>query len=233
MSILNIESMDQEKLIESIVKEVMIRLVEKHTINDLENAIKKEKILAIALSDHKILSQLRHRYRIDLYEDYNEHEEHIDINVYDFILLGSISHQELVHISMGLANNPVSSCVIEAILAGKKIYILEEGITYQKYEDTSNTNFYNMLKGYEEQLKAFGIEWIYTNEILGKIEKSETAKEVYMAEEYVIQVKIITESLAKQYHKKGCQQFLIKKNTIVTPLARDYIRDNKINMITT
>ncbi len=230
---MNIESMDQEKLIESIIKEVMLRLVEQHTINDLENAIRKEKILAIAMSDHQILSEIRHRYRIDFYEGHKEHEEPIDIHVYDAILLGSISHQELVHISMGLANNPVSSLVIEAILSGKKIYILNEGITYQRYEDTSNTNFYNMLKGYEEQLKAFGIEWIDANEIVEKIENSEAIDEEKMTEQYVVQVKIITESLAKQYQEKGCKRLLINKNTIVTPLAWDYLRDKKIKMITT
>ena len=229
---MHIESMDQEKLIDSIIKEVMKRL-EKHTTNDIENVIKKQKILAIAMSDHQILSEIRHRYRIDFYEDHHEHEEHIDINVYDAILLGSISHQDLVHISMGLANNPVSSLVIETILAGKKINILREGITYQRYEDTSNTNFYNMLKGYEEQLKTFGIEWIYANEIVEKIEKSEVSKEVQMTEEQVVQVKIITESIAKQYHIKGCHRLVINKHTIVTPLARDYLRDKKIMMITT
>lgn len=229
---MNVETMDQEKLIDSIIKEVMKRL-EKHTTNDLENVIKKEKMLAITISDHKILSQLHHRYRTDFYQNPNEYEEHIDINVYDAILLGSISHQELVHISMGLANNPVSSLVIEAILAGKKIFILKEGITYQRYEDTSNTNFYNMLKGYEEQLKTFGIEWIYANEIVERIENTEAIDEEKMTEEYVVQVKIITESIAKQYHIKGCHRLVINKHTIVTPLARDYLRDKKIMMITT
>jgi ethanolamine utilization protein len=229
--------MDQEKWVESIIKEVMIRLLEMHSINDLENAIRQQKILAIAMSDHQILSEIRHRYRIDFYEDYNEHEDHIDINVYDAILLGSISHQELVHISMGLANNPVSSLVIEAILAGKKIFILKEGVTYQRYEHTSNTNFYNMLKGYEEQLKTFGIKWIYANEIVEKIENPEALREAFIEEkkieEYVVEVKIITESIAKQYHKNGCQRLMIKKHTIVTPLARDYLRDKRIIMITT
>jgi len=237
VSILNIESMDQKKLIENIIKEVIKRLEEKHTINDLENAMRKERILAIAISDHKILSEIHHRYRIDFYEDHYEYEEHININVYDAILLGSISHQELVHISMGLANNPVSSLVIEAILAGKKIYILKEGITYLRYEHTSNTNFYNMLKGYEEQLKTFGIEWIYTNEIVEKMKRSEISKELFkeaqITEEHVVQVKIITESIAKQYHIKGCKHLLVKKQTIVTPLARDYLRDKKISIITT
>lgn len=246
---MNIESTDQKMLIEStiiesITKEVMKRLEEKMNTDNMERCKRKEKILAIAVSDQQVLSEVGHQYMIDCYEDQGEH---ININVYEYVILGSISHQELVHLSIGLANNTVSSLVIEAILAGKKIFVLKEGATYNTYQDTANTNFYNMLKGYEEQLTAFGIEWIYANEIDRRlqetkltyvenaetIQKPETSKEVCRTTEYVVHVKTITESLAKEYHKKGCERLLIKKHTIVTPLARDYLRGNKINMITT
>jgi len=235
---LNIESLDEKSLIESIIKEVMKKLEEKTKNNELERPSKKDKILAIAMSDYKVLCEDNDRYFIDYFDDC---EAHIDLSTYGAIILGSMSHQDLVHISIGLASNAITSLIIEAILTGKKIYVIIEGKKYSNYQDTANTNFYNMLKGYEEQLETFGIKWVYAGEIIGKIERSEAIKEAskeaskkaQMTEEYIVQVKIITESLAKQYQEEGCKHLLIKKNTLVTPLARDYLRDHKINMITT
>ncbi|VDN48395.1 conserved protein of unknown function [Petrocella atlantisensis] len=238
---MNLESLDEKSLIESITKEVMKKLEERIMKSELERPIKKDKILAIAMSDYKVLYEVNDQYDVD---DFDDAKVSIDISPYEVILLGSISYQELVQISMGFATSKVTTTVIEAILTGKKIFFVEEGITYSKYEDTANTNFYNMLKGYEEQVETFGIEWINANEIgrrlqdvrINLLEKAEALKKLegtHMSQNEHVRERIITESLAKQYQKQGYERLLINKNTIITPLAKDYLRDHKIKMITT
>jgi ethanolamine utilization protein len=141
------DSIDQSALIEIITKEVMKRIEEKINRSELVSSHRKHKILAIAMSEETSFNKKSDVYSVDYYENY---DAHISIMPYDFIVLGHLSYQELAQISMGLAYDQVSSLVIECILANKKIFIMNEGADYHTYEETANTNFYTMLKGYEE-----------------------------------------------------------------------------------
>jgi hypothetical protein len=89
-----------------------------------------------------------------------------------------------------------------------------------------------------KKVRTFGIEWICANEINRRIqdltsEKLEIVNRLFVQKEDHVQEKIITESLAKQYYMNGCKHLMIKKSTIVTPSAWDYLRDNKINVVIT
>lgn len=222
--------MDTKKLIEYITKEVMNRV--EGTITE---EVEKDKILAIALSTEDILDINKDYFHIDHLEDI---EGNIDIDSYKYIFLGSITNKEVVNVAIGLPNDRISSVVIDCIFQGKRIYVLKEGIQYNKYKDTSNVPFYNMMKSYETKLKSFGIDFISRNDISkvikgekeeGKVESKEVINDT---ENYAIKGRIVTESIIKDIYQCGYKDIAINKNTKITPLAKDYIRANGINILT-
>ncbi|MBS4537850.1 hypothetical protein GOQ27_05215 [Clostridium sp. D2Q-11] len=225
---LNIDSMDTEKLIEYIMQEVM-----KRTEVSKKERIERDKVLAISFSTEDISYINKDYFHIDHLE---EIEGNIDITSYKYIFLGSMTNKDIVNIAIGLPTDRVSSAVIDCIFQGKRIYVLREGVQYYKYKDTSNVPFYNMMKSYETKLKSFGIDFISKNDINnlidGNQEDKPISKEVVKGiEEYTLDEKIITEAVIKDIYQKGYKDVVINKNTKITPLAKDYIRANRINIL--
>lgn len=221
--------MDTDKLIKYITNEVMKRVSETPKEN-----VNKDKVLAISLSKEDMSYINKDNFHIDNLEDM---DDGCDITPYKYVVLGSITNKEVVNISLGLSNDKISSIVIDGIFQGKDIYLLREGIQYHRYKETSNIPFYNMMQGYEDNLKSFGINFVDKRDIdkllIGdKVENSipkEATKEV---EEYILSKKIITETVIKDIYQRGYKDVVIDKNTKITPLAKDYIRTNSINLLT-
>lgn len=224
-------SMDTKELIEYITKEVMKRI--QNTNTDKLNE-RKDKILTVDISIENVLEKVKEDFYIDHLEDLNED---VVVDSYKYILIGSMTNKELVNIALGLPNDKISSIIIDFILRGKRVYVLNEGIKYHKYKDSSNIPFYNMMKSYEERLETFGINFVNEKEISGLFADNMRAKEsvdenVDKNNQYVIKEKIVTESLIRQIHQGGYTEVVTNKATIITPLAKDYIRTNGIGIFT-
>lgn len=220
-------SMDTKELIEYITKEVMKRI--QNTNTDKLNE-RKDKILTVDFSIENVLEKVKEDFYIDHLEDLNED---VVVDSYKCILIGSMTNKELVNIALGLPNDKISSIIIDFILRGKRVYVLNEGIKYHKYNDSSNISFYNMMKSYEERLETFGINFVNEKDISGLFADNIRAKEsVDENNQYVIKEKIVTESLIRQIYQGGYTEIVTNKATIITPLAKDYIRTNGIGIFT-
>lgn len=196
----------------------------KHIIQEIMKKMGEEdrKALAIAFPERN-LGNLK-GIHIDYIEDLSED---VDTCNYDSIILGKLSNKELASIALGTPNDLISSIVIEGILTGKKVYVLADGVAYYKYKETSNIAFYNMLQEYERKLKLFGIEFVEKGELLNLFQENEDRNQ---SKAYFVQEKIITEAVIKGVFMNGYQRITTKKDAIFTPLARDYIRTNQIQI---
>ncbi|NBI06144.1 hypothetical protein D3Z33_04625 [Senegalia massiliensis] len=218
---MDLNTINIDKLVEYLTKEVMKK------INS--NTVQKDKILVINKeeNDFRIKDD---NFRIDyLYEI----DEDLEIDSYKYIIVSDFTKDQLIDISMGKSTDNVSSIVTEGILKGKSISILTDGVEYHKYKNTSNKNFYNMLKSYEEKLISFGISFVDKENITEIFyDKKEEESKISLDKQdfYTINNKIITEAILEDIYRKGYKNILINKNTIVTPLAKDYIRINNITI---
>lgn len=157
-----------------------------------------------------------------------------NLDSYDYIIVPCLSNRDLSSIALGLEQSKVSSTIIDGILRGKKIIIFDEGIEYRKFEATANAAFFNMFREYEEKLCGFGIEVMAREcismviENLGSKDESESKDS---AKKLTVDKKVITEKDIYDMYDNGCKTIYLNKESIITPLAKDFIKHNRIHVI--
>lgn len=227
--------MDYEKLIEFLVDEIYKRIqAEDNKSNYLE---KKKSIVVIGDSD------------IDFYK---ESLKEFDINPLtseckdcDILLISKLCIKGLSNISQGICTTKAEKFALEMLLKGKKVYVLEDGIEYRKYKNTAPKVLYNKYIKFEEELLAYGIEIINDlNKIsieskeqkvsFNGIKEEKDLKSSITVDELTINLsnkKLVSESDLRKPHINGVKTLILDKKAMITPLAKDYIRINNLNVV--
>lgn len=231
--------MENERLIQAVTEEVMKRLMDILKKQNFSHLLNKKTALLIGTSEgnnNSIYDKL-----IRLNYDVNFTSNMKDVDTYDLIIVQHLSNLELVNLSLGVPSGQKEETIIQAMLKGKKIYLLADGIEFRKYSSTANENFYNMYKSYENKIIDFGIEII---EHINNIDKDNVnfsnidnknivtnnvgkINDVYN----LTGKKLISEVDLRRAMVNGNKDVKISIKTIVTPLAKDFIRTNKLNVI--
>lgn len=209
--------MDIEKFIETITRKV---------IEELEKNKKEEKKILLLTSNK---DEVKNKYSlfISKWEKVDFiHDDKISIDSYSIILCPELMNEDLIDIAIGKQNSIISSIIVEAILRGKKIICMEEGLLYKNFENSSNKNFYNIFEEYKKKLESYGIEFIKYTE-LGNIINSLENRENGIVP---INRKVITESDIEKVWLDGINNIKISRSSIITPLAEDYIVDKQIKI---
>lgn len=223
--------MKNEELIELITKEVMKRL----KIMLEENNKSKKKLLILEHSKDlcPILSGALkdNDFIVHCLDDMN------DIESYEGIILQNISNGELTNLSLTIQGSMKEKVAIEAVLKGLNLYAMEKGVEYKKYTATANTALLDTFKSHEEKLKNYGVKFVGLKGLLSALkgegnikennEKVSATVEVGV-NQLVINKKLISETDLKNLYKDGIKEIVIPRKSIVTPLAKDFARINKL-----
>ena len=204
--------MEKDALIEIITKRVVDELLKKENCYSNINA---EKLLKIDfLGDDEYLK--------------NDLKEHVDINIIENIEVPYINEQKqseektlvvsnlcltnLLYVSQGKKN-----FIVEYLLNGGNVYLIEEGLEYKKY--TSPKNLLKLYDEYTNKIKSFGVKIIKRDEITNILKNKEN---VYIKG-------VITESKLRELNIKN-KRIVLKNNSQITSLAQDYIKQNNIEV---
>lgn len=245
------DNMDYEKLVEFLVDEIYKRIQEE---NSKSNSLEKRKSIVVIGESNVSF--------------YREALKGFDINPLtseckdcDILLISKLCIKGLSNIAQGTCTTKAENFVLEMLLKGKKVYILEDGIEYRKYKNTAPKVLYNKYIKFEEELLAYGIEVIddlnrisieskdekvsfsgikeeisknlclcSENKVEGKKDLDTTA----IADEFTINLsnkKLVSESDLRKPHINGVRTLIVDKKAIITPLAKDYIRINNLNVV--
>lgn len=204
--------MEKDALIEIITKRVVDELLKKGNCYSNINA---EKLLKIDfLGDDEYLK--------------NNLKEHVDINIIENIEVPYINEQKqseektlvvsnlcltnLLYVSQGKKN-----FIVEYLLNGGNVYLIEEGLEYKKY--TSPKNLLKLYDEYTNKIKSFGVKIIKRDEITNILKNKEN-----------VHIKgVITESKLRELNIKN-KRIVLKNNSQITSLAQDYIKQNNIEV---
>ncbi|WP_143146962.1 hypothetical protein [Hathewaya proteolytica] len=155
------------------------------------------------------------------------------------LVVYGLSNKELANISLGIISDCREMYISHAILKGKRIYVINEGVEYKDYKNTCNHNFYNMYGTYEKVLQSFGVDFVNESNLLSEIGKKRTEDKKVIEEEAkeenniydLTDKKVICEGELKKASYSGIKSVSIDAKAIFTPLAMDFVRRNKISLL--
>lgn len=136
----------------------------------------------------------------------------------DAVVLKSLTPDVLVALSQG--KNGPSGPVMECLMDGIPVYLCEEGLYHVKRRTTCSRPLYSLYDDCVKQLIAFGCKLIPV--------KEETAAQGFGKP---LKRQLLTEGELKKRMAAGERTLVIQERTLITPLAKDLIKENGICVV--
>ncbi|CAM3600376.1 hypothetical protein HMPREF9378_1216 [Streptococcus sanguinis SK1 = NCTC 7863] len=132
--------------------------------------------------------------------------------------------------------------ILKSLLKGKKVLVSDNAFAIQQYKQSSKVYLYQELQGQREKLIRYGLQFYKEGQLLALLESDQAEEprpEVKraVAEEVSSKTKapgkpvLLTEKRLREMGLPENGSFKIEKGMIVTALARDYLKRQKIEII--
>lgn len=229
--------MDIDKLVEIVTKEVVKRL--KAIDEPIETEISDKVLILDSISNLKHAALINELKKSKLEAvGIEAWDQEVNLETYKFVIAPVLGIREIANIALGVSCGPVCQTVINSILTGKEVYVLEEGIEYRCFKDTANKLLYSRLQDYEKQLVSYGVKIVSKSELFkGPVEEEKTdirtaeIKECTTIDVYNVDKKLITEADIQKLHRQGCKRISIGLKSIMTPSAADAVKVYNMEII--
>ncbi len=235
-----------EDIIEEVTKEVLHRLWSYE-----KTCIHKKTLLVLSDGMYPLSESITKEYNLLIPDGGSDKtdELHKMVSSAEAILITSVTVKQLVNLAILCGDGYLEEAIRYALLLGKKIFVLEEGLEYRSFKETANKTFYRRLLEYEDCLKQYGI--IFTSESAFSLSEKQVKQTVQRkqqgdgkgtisfttatfdrSEEPVeLRKKLILEKDLMNLNIKSQAAISIEKNSIITPSALDYARAHHMRFI--
>lgn len=236
-----------EEIIEEVMKEVLHRLSEHEC-----TGIHKKMLLVLSDRPYPISEAIAKDYNLlipDISSCQRLDELHTMVSRAEVILITSVTAKQLVNLALLCGDGYKEEAIRYALLLGKTIFVLEEGLEYRSYKATANKTFYRRLLEYEECLKQYGIfftsesefplsdnhekQTILRKQQSGSKRNTSNTKETFdrIEEQVELKKKLIIEKDLMNLNVESQSAICIEKDSIITPSALDYARAHHMQFI--
>lgn len=188
--------MDEAKLVEIIKKEI-----QKYYFLTTE-----KKSISILGNDSIIREELEKKFEIS--------------KTSKKIVVTDLDIKELVSLSQGSYSSEKAEEILNALLEGKDIFLIQEGIQWRKFKNIP-LELENRYLSYEEQLKKYGVRLIKRLELLEELEEH---KKYYNGKVLDVKQLKLNVNLAEK-------KIIVSNETKITELAKEYASINNIEII--
>lgn len=206
-----------EQIINEVVKEVLIRI----------GHLKPMKLLKNADYDGHDLKKLEDNYGFrTLGQEEIWKDEHP-------LLIPRLSNRQLISIYNGNPCDLVTSCVIQGLLMGGKIYVYEKDIELLR-TPIADTPFTKRYKEAYEILKASGLEIIeetsydvhkaFSKTGQDKAQNKAQSKDLTLQQSFMDK-KVLGQKQVQSLIDSGKKNLVLGSKQLVTPLAHDMLRE--------
>lgn len=231
--------MNTEALVELISKEVLKQLSTEGSYNRALDT--RESILVIGGDSNreKLIRTLRN-YKLSFM--FEQEQPHLDD--YDHLLLAEMSSKLLADSALGLENCLEGSLLMEALMSGKSVYLLEEGIAYRRYTSTAKSALLKLFQQKESELLSYGVKLVQLNNLKQQLsDKSDCCDRVstmtaheekkndkpsndgsYQEGVFSIHTRVVRECDFLNGMEQGYRHFSVIDGALLTPLAKDCVR---------
>lgn len=230
--------MCDDKMMEEIVNEVLERLQLKSD---------KKNLFLIGPADLSFLVALEKRYHLITSEDRrnaNVYSSEIQMeDIVDEVLITNLTIPILVDVALGTYHNLNEKIIVHALLTGKPVNVLEEGISYHEYKKSASKPLYQKYLEYEDKLKNYGVRFqsekdftllspthkeTYLGDMIGSSNEICDTDVVDFSGKHLILEKDIM-ALRNVYGAT----LRIEPRCIITPMAEDFIREHQMKVVRT
>ncbi|OPA75331.1 ethanolamine utilization protein [Paenibacillus selenitireducens] len=224
---MNMEGLDKEAFIQMMTEEIYKRLQQRQAAQTTPT-VKQQAILLSAEPMPELANILNEHYDVQYYDE--------SIRDCELIVVPKICIQLLANLANGISAGHRERFLLTMLLKGKKVVVLEEGLVFKKYKSTAPVMLYKQYEGYVDKLRSFGIRLVSTMDLLLACLDKEEAADVHVestpaaAGLEVLSQKVITEAEMKKYHFRNIREIVVNRNSIITPLAQDYIRMQQMHV---
>lgn len=172
-----------------------------------------------------------------------EEEYQGDVSPYTMVVCSQVSSAQLCDMALGRDSTRAASAVSKALLASKPVYLAEEGLPHRASKAAANPQYYAMLEDYVTRLTQFGVR-VAPRAELERLLNCRTAPAtasvkvcgpVAAAAEIPAECEtfygIVTAEEARRLAKTCGGTLRLGAGAILTPLARDVLRDKHITLL--
>ena len=174
------------------------------------------------------------------------------IDDYEGIVVYTLSVGALAKLAAGIVDNGFTGLFAEALLKGKKIWLVKEGIELCSYKETAAPAYYRLMEEKLEFLKEAGVIVAARDQIPGMItgsgavcpevrcaqaecsknaeKKTDTADAGKTGKTAVLSKKIITERDIVLLAQEKTVKVMVGEHAIFTDLAKEYAAKHKIEI---
>ncbi len=166
-----------------------------------------------------------------------------DISPYTMVMCSQVSAAQLCDMALGRDTTPAACAVAKALLAGKPVYLAEEGLPHRACQSTANPRYYAMLEDYVTRLTQFGVRVAPRAELerllCGHGEPAAAKAPIHGAAcepivpcEPAVVCGVLTAEEARRLARTCGGTLWVAEGALITPLARDVLREKKITLVT-
>ena len=245
--------MNTDALVELIAKRVMEQLLALQGATEARKAHQSVLVVGDCDNRQQLELALGHEYVLSFTADRQNDERPQPARPqpakYDHIILASLSNSLLSALAIGLERGSEGCVIVESLLLGKTVHILEEGIAYRRFRDTANPAFYQVFQDKEATLCSFGMAVVTLDSLSDALTGVDTPEkqEIASVNEVVYQVsapkerayvepkladkgifnleqRVVGEKDLRTCYEQGYRKIRLQERALITPLAKDFLR---------
>ena len=153
-------------------------------------------------------------------EDYQRNQ---NILRYDCVVITALNTAQLADLALVRTGDDLTCAVVQALLNGVDVYLLETALSFRKYAGRGSIALYRTLENYARTIQVFGVKIFgrQTAQASGGVKPPKRkGPPVQLPAGTPTSGRLITESMARELLRGGSPVHL-PMDAIVTPLARD------------
>lgn len=170
----------------------------------------------------------------------------------DIILVPMMTRNTLAKCATGFQDNLVTTGIAEALMMNREVIVVKDSFDPQNPKNISlgfskNQAYNRFVMGYQDTLTSFGVKFIDADNLKSTIMEKTVVKEQKVTTELKLESKnanpvmnkapisekilsgvLTTEDIIVAVN--SAKEICVKEGALITPLAKDYIYNNKINV---